>query len=54
MNRVLDAFAGGWEVNSINTANTGTPIDVMYSPSAANDVTGLSSDFRGAAILRLH
>ncbi|MCU1257529.1 MAG: TonB-dependent receptor, partial [Bryobacterales bacterium] len=52
MNPILDAFAGGWELNSINTANTGTPIDVSYSPSAANDVTGLTNDYRGQAILR--
>jgi len=52
MNAVLDAFVGGWELNSINTANTGTPIDVSYSPSTANDVTGLTNDYRGQAILR--
>jgi len=52
MNALLDALAGGWELNSINTANTGTPIDVSYSPSAANDVTGLTNDYRGEAILR--
>ncbi len=52
MNRVLDAVAGGWELNTINTANTGTPIDVSYSPSTANDVTGLTNDYRGEAILR--
>ncbi len=52
MNPVLDAVAGGWELNSINTANTGTPIDVSYSPSSANDVTGLTNDYRGEAILR--
>lgn len=52
MNAVLDAVAGGWEVNSINTANTGTPIDVSYGPSAANDVTGLTQDYRGQAIQR--
>ncbi|HEX3684916.1 MAG TPA: TonB-dependent receptor [Bryobacteraceae bacterium] len=52
MNPVLGAVAGGWELNSINTANTGTPIDVSYSPSAANDVTGLTNDYRGEAILR--
>jgi hypothetical protein len=52
MNPVFDAVAGGWELNSINTANTGTPIDVSYSPSAANDVTGLTNDYRGEAILR--
>lgn len=52
MNRAMDAVAGGWELNSIVTANTGTPIDVSYSPSAANDVTGLTNDYRGEAILR--
>jgi hypothetical protein len=52
MNRALDLIAGGWEVNSIISANTGTPLDVSYSPSAANDVTGLTNDYRGEAILR--
>ena len=52
MNPIFDAIVGGWELNSINTANTGTPIDVSYSPSAANDVTGLTNDYRGEAILR--
>ncbi|HUI77608.1 MAG TPA: TonB-dependent receptor [Bryobacteraceae bacterium] len=48
----LDALAGGWELNTINTANTGNPIDVYYSPSSANDVTGLTQDWRGEAFLR--
>jgi hypothetical protein len=52
MNPLLDAVAGGWELNSIITANTGTPLDVSYSASAANDVTGLTNDYRGQAILR--
>ena len=52
MNRVLDAALGGWELNTINTANSGVPIDVSYSPSAANDVTGLTNDYRGEAFLR--
>jgi hypothetical protein len=52
MNPIFDAFVGGWELNSINTANTGAPIDVSYAPSAANDVTGLTNDYRGEAILR--
>ena len=30
MNPVLDAFAGGWELNTINTAHTGMPLDVTY------------------------
>ncbi|HEY3834955.1 MAG TPA: TonB-dependent receptor, partial [Bryobacteraceae bacterium] len=52
MNPVLDAALGGWELNSIITASTGTPLDVSYSPSTANDVTGLTNDYRGEAILR--
>jgi len=48
----VDAALGGWEINTIETLNTGTPIDVSYSPSAANDVTGLTNDYRGEAILR--
>jgi hypothetical protein len=52
MNPFLDAVAGGWELNTINTAHTGTPLDVSYGPSTINDVTGLSNDYRGEAILR--
>jgi hypothetical protein len=47
-----DAVIGGWEFNTINTAHTGTPINVFYVPSAANDVTGLSNDYRGQAFER--
>ena len=52
MNPVLDAIVGGWELNTINTAHTGTPLDVAYAPSSINDVTGLSNDYRGEAFLR--
>jgi hypothetical protein len=52
MNPVFDAVLGGWELNGINTANTGTPLNVFYGPSTANDVTGLSNDYRGQAFLR--
>ena len=54
MNPVLDAVLGGWELNAINTANTGMPVNVYYAPSAANDVTGLATnaEYRGTAILR--
>jgi len=51
-NPALKALLGGWELNAINTANTGNPINVYYSPSAANDVTGLTQDWRGEAFLR--
>jgi hypothetical protein len=52
MNPVLDAFVGGWEVTSINTAHTGQPIDVTYSASGANIVSSLSNDYRGQPFLR--
>jgi hypothetical protein len=52
VNPFLDAVIGGWEVNTINTAHTGQPLNVYYSPSAANDVTGLSNDYRGENFLR--
>ena len=47
-----DAIVGGWEFNSINTAHTGTPLNVFYVPTAAFDVTGLSNDYRGQAFQR--
>ena len=52
MNPVFDAFLGGWELNSINTAHTGTPLNVYYTPSTANAVSGLSNDYRGEPFLR--
>ena len=52
LNPLVDAAFGGWELNSIITANTGSPLNVTYSPSAAQDVTGLTNDYRGQAILR--
>ena len=52
VNPVLDALVGGWDVNGINTANTGLPVNVYYAPSAANDVTGLSAEYRGQAFER--
>src|ERR1035441_5525263 len=39
MNPVVDAFVGGWEINSINTAHTGFPLDATYSASGANIVS---------------
>jgi hypothetical protein len=52
MNSVFDAIAGGWEVNLINTAHTGLPINVYYGASTANDNTGLTNDYRGETFLR--
>lgn len=52
VNPVLDKIIGGWQLSGINTANSGMPVNVYYSPSTANDVTGLTAEYRGQAILR--
>ena len=52
MNPVLDAVLGGWELNTINTAHTGTPLNVYYNPSSAEQVSSLSNDYRGQPFLR--
>ena len=52
MNPVAEAVLGGWEVNAFDTAHTGTPININYSPAAANDVSGSIADYRGLAVLR--
>jgi hypothetical protein len=52
LNPVAEALLGGWEVNAIETAHTGTAINVNYSPSATNDVSGSIADYRGLAVLR--
>ncbi len=49
---VVDAFLGGWEVTGINTALSGEPINLIYTPGAAFDVTGRINDFRGASTFR--
>jgi hypothetical protein len=52
MNAVEDAFLGGWEINSINTAHTGQPLDVTYSATGNNIVSSLSNDYRGEPFVR--
>lgn len=52
INPAIDAVLGGWELNTINTAHTGTPLNVYYTPSTANAVSGLSNDYRGEPFLR--
>lgn len=51
-NPVINAIAGGWDLNTINTWNTGLPVNVVYTPTATADVTGSIPDFRGSAVLR--
>ena len=52
MNPVAEALVGGWEITSINTAHTGTPLDVTYGATGANIVSSLSNDYRGQPFLR--
>jgi hypothetical protein len=52
MHPVIDGVLGGWELNTINTAHTGTPLNVFYTPPTANSVSGLSNDYRGEPFLR--
>jgi hypothetical protein len=51
-NGVLDALAGGWALNTINTANSGLPVNVTYTPASANDATGRLAEWRGVAMQR--
>src|SRR5208282_403060 len=51
-NSVLDGILGGRRADTKNFANSGTPLNVAYTPGAANDVTGRIPDYRGGAIMR--
>lgn len=51
-NGLLDAILGGWEFSSINTANSGLPVNISYTPSSALDATGRLTEFRGVATQR--
>jgi hypothetical protein len=51
-NGVLDAIAGGWAINTINTALSGMPVNVIYTPSSALDATGRLAEWRGVAMQR--
>jgi hypothetical protein len=56
LNPVLDGVIGGWELSSINTTHTGTPLNVFYQASGSNTNAvsgiGVSSDYRGYPFLR--
>lgn len=49
---VVDSLFGGWEVNTINTSNSGLPINIQYTPNGNFDPTGRISDFRGLSVIR--
>ncbi|MGB6430204.1 MAG: TonB-dependent receptor, partial [Candidatus Acidiferrales bacterium] len=52
MNRGEDAALGGWELNFINSAHTGTPLNVYYGPTSTESVSSLTNDYRGEPFLR--
>lgn len=49
VNGLEDAVIGGWQISAINTANAGTPFNVVYSPNGAQAVSPqISATYRGA------
>lgn len=44
----VEEAIGGWQLSAINTFSSGQPLTVLYSPGAANQVSGITADFRGA------
>lgn len=52
MNGFLDAVIGGWQVSAINTTASGEPLNVLWSPTAAGQVSDISADWRGAISYR--
>ena len=51
-NPIIDGVLGGWELNTINTAHTGTPLNVYYNPTTTEETSSLSNDYRGEPFLR--
>jgi hypothetical protein len=48
MNAFQDAILGGWMVAGINTVVPGEMVTLTYTPTAAQQVSGIQQDFRGA------
>lgn len=49
---VLEAILGGWQVAGINTVAAGENVTLRYTPTAAQQVSGIQQDFRGANAYR--
>jgi hypothetical protein len=48
-NPAADAILGGWQISAVNTAQGGTPFDLLYSANIANQVSPqISATYRGA------
>ncbi len=54
MPAVAEFFLGGWELSGINSAYSGQPITITYSPSSVFQVSGIQQDFRGANNYRVN
>ncbi len=52
-NPILDAVAGGWQLTAINTAQSGTPFNLTYSPTSASLAsTQITANYRGVNLYR--
>ena len=49
---VVDALLGGWQISAINTARSGPTITPTYSPTAINQVSGITAAYGGANYYR--
>ena len=47
-NALVDAVLGGWMIAGINTVAPGEMVTLSYTPTAAQQVSGIQQDFRGA------
>ena len=47
-NAVVDGLLGGWQIAGINTVIPGEQVTLTYTPTAAQQVSGIQQDFRGA------
>ncbi len=47
-NKVVEAILGGWQIAGINTILPGEMVTLTYTPTTAQQVSGIQQDFRGA------
>lgn len=48
VNPFVNALLGGWQIAGINTVIPGEQVTLTYTPIAAQQVSGIQQDFRGA------
>ena len=54
VSKTANLLVGGWELNTVSNAFSGFPINLIYSPTSAFQVNGISADFRGASFYRVN